>query len=76
MFAQILILIGLIINIVGLMKFWVAARRVSTGWFIGCLFIVVWPFFLLSHFSKAWRPFAIWIAGLIIAGAGAMIRGH
>jgi hypothetical protein len=75
MFAQALILVGVIINIVGCIKFWVAANRVSTGWFIGCLFIVVWPFFLFAHFSKAWKPFAIWLAGLIMVGVGMMIRG-
>jgi hypothetical protein len=76
MLANILILVGVIINFVGCIKFWVAANRVSTGWFIGCLFIVVWPFFLFAHFSQARRPFAIWLVGLIIAGIGTMIRSH
>jgi hypothetical protein len=75
MFAQALILLGVIINIVGCIKFWVAAKQVSTGWFIGCLFIVVWPFFLFAHFYNAWIQFAIWFAGLIIAGIGTMISG-
>jgi hypothetical protein len=75
MFAQALILVGVIINLVGCVMFWIAAKRVSTGWFIGSLFCVVWPFFLIAHFSRAWRPFTIWLAGLIIAGVGTMIRG-
>jgi hypothetical protein len=72
MFSQALILAGVIINFVGCIKFWIAAKQVSTGWFIGCLFIFVWPFFLFAHFSKAWRPFVVWLAGLIIAGVGTM----
>jgi hypothetical protein len=77
MFAQLLILVGLIINLVGCIMFLVAAKRVSTGWFIGCLLcFVVWPFFCFAHFSRAWRPLAIWFGGLIIAGVGAMIGGY
>ena len=76
MFGQALVIVGVIINIVGCIMFWVAAKRVSTGWFIGCLFIVVWPFFLFAHFSRARKPFAIWLVGLFLAAVGTMIRGY
>jgi hypothetical protein len=59
---------------VGYVMFLVAAKRVSTGWFIGCLFLIVWPFFCFSHFSRAWKPLVIWLGGLLIAGIGTMIR--
>ena len=74
MLAEILILIGLVISVVGHLQMWVAARRVSTGWFIVCLCWLLWPFFLVAHFPQARRPFAIWLAGLLIAGIGTMLR--
>ena len=68
--GETLMLIGLIVNLIGTVKFLVAAARVSTGWFIGCLFCVVWPFFCLAHFSEARKPLLIWFVGLVIAGIG------
>ena len=73
--GQILVLIGVIITLVGYVRFLVAAKRVSMGWFIGCLFIIVWPFFCFAHFSRAWKPLAVWFVGLIVAGIGALVGG-
>src|SRR5579859_4809139 len=71
--GQILILVGLVINIVGHFKIWVAANRVSRGWFVACILVIGWPFFLLAHFSQARGPFAVWFLGLIVIGVGMMI---
>jgi hypothetical protein len=76
LFGEILMLVGLIVNIVGSVKFLVAAKRVSTGWFIGCLFCIVWPFFCLTHFSEARKPLLIWFIGFLIAGFGTMMVQH
>lgn len=76
MLAQALILVGVAINLIGCIMFLVAAKRVSTGWFIGCLFGAVWPFFCIAHFSRAWKPLVIWFAGLVITGIGAMLGGY
>ena len=76
MFAKGLILLGMIICIAGSIRFLVAAKRVSTGWFIGCLFVFVWPVFIVLHFSKAWRPMAIWLVGFIIARVGISLMSH
>jgi len=76
MLASALILAGAIINFIGCIRFWVAAKRVSIAWFIGCIFIFVWPFFLFAHFSKAWRPFSVWLFGIIVALIGMAIRDH
>jgi uncharacterized membrane protein len=76
MFAKTLILAGAIINFIGGIRFLVAARKAGTAWFIGCIFIFVWPCFLFAHFSKAWRPFSAWLFGIIVALIGAAIRDH
>lgn len=76
MFAHTLILLGAIINFAGCLMFWIAAKKVSTGWFVGCLFLFVWPFFLIAHFSRAWKPLAVWIAGLLIMAIGTLIKTH
>ena len=73
--AQSLFLVGIIINLVGYVMFLVAAKRVSMGWFIGCLFMIVWPFFCFAYFSRAWKPLAVWFAGLLVAGIGTMVGG-
>jgi hypothetical protein len=70
----ILILAGAALNLIGCVRFWVAANKVSRGWFIACLSIIGWPFFLITHFSKAWRPFGVWLLGLILAMIGGWIK--
>ena len=72
--AGILILAGAIVNLIGCVRFLVAANRVGRGWLVVCIFSVGWPFFLLLHFSKAWRPFGLWLFGLILAGFGWWIK--
>jgi fucose permease len=76
MMALALIVLGNVISLVGCIKFWVAAKSVSMGWFLGCLLIIAWPFFLIAHFSKAWKPFAICLVGLVIIEVGTVIRGN
>jgi hypothetical protein len=75
MISELLILAGAIINFVGCVMFWVAAKRVGTGWFIACLTIVGWPFFLVAHFHQALKPFAIWLAGFGLVIIGVVIGG-
>jgi hypothetical protein len=72
--AGMLVLAGALMNLIGCVRFLVAANRVGRGWLVVCLFTVGWPFFLLMHFSKAWKPFGVWLLGLALVGLGAWIR--
>lgn len=68
--AQAITVAGLIIMVVGYARFLAAARQVNMGWFFACLFVFVWPFFCMAHFSRAWKPLAVWLGGLVLATIG------
>ncbi len=58
--------VGGIAVAIGGIWFLVVAFQESVLWGIGCLIIpLVSLIFLIMHFDKAWRPFALQIAGLV-----------
>jgi FtsH-binding integral membrane protein len=72
--GYILIGLGCIAGLVGNLRFLVLTYRHGPGWFFTCLFLplVGWIFFLL-HAKEAWRPVALPLAGVFIAGIGYQI---
>ncbi len=72
-FGAILAILGAVIQLVGYIMLLVAAKRVSTGWLIGCLFGIVVPFFVVLHWSVARKAFLIMLAGMIGLGVGGLI---
>jgi hypothetical protein len=74
--AQILIFAGIIISLLGLVRILVAAYKVSVIWFIVSLFFFGWLLFVIFHFEKAWRPFSIWLLGIMVTLLGMAIRDH
>jgi hypothetical protein len=75
-FGYILFVIGLLIGLLGDVRFLVVVYRHGLGWFFGCLFVPVlgWLFFLL-HARETWRPLALSMTGLVVAGVGYHIGG-
>ncbi len=74
--AYILLILGFIIGLYGDIRFLVIAYRHGPGWFLACLFLplVGWVFFLL-YTRETWRPMALSLAGLVLAGFGYAL-GH
>jgi len=74
--GDILLALGLVLALMGYVKFLAVAFRRSLWWFFGCLFI---PFvdiaFLLLNWKATAKPFGIGLLGLVIAGAGAGMAG-
>jgi hypothetical protein len=73
MLGAILMLVGGITNLVGAVMLLAAAKRVGVGWFIGCLFTILLPFFCIAYWQEARKPFCLWISGFLVAGIGTMI---
>lgn len=72
--GHILLFAGLIVGLIGHLKFLVAAWRESLGWFLGCLLLpLIGLVFLIVHFRVAARPVAISLAGLLLASLGAWL---
>ena len=65
-----LLIAGLVINTLGGTMTLVAARRISTAWFIGCMFGIAWPLFCVVHFRCAWKPLLVWLLGLCLVQMG------
>ena len=68
-----LMVIGCMTNLIGGIMVLVVARRVSSLWFLGCLLSLALPFFVVAYWHIARKPFLIWLAGLLVAGAGSML---
>lgn len=74
--GHILLALGLVVALIGYVKFLTVAFKRSLWWFFGCLFI---PFvhiaFLLLNWKATAKPFGISLLGLLLAGAGAGLAG-
>lgn len=74
--GHILLVLGVVVGLYGQVRFLVVAYNQSLWWFFGCLFV---PFvdvvFLVLNFKEVWKPFALSLLGLIVAGLGAWMAG-
>jgi hypothetical protein len=74
--GYILFLAGILISLVGEVRFLVVAYKHNVWWFLGCLFIpIVTLIFFLLNFKATAKPFGLQILGLIIAGIGGLMAG-
>jgi hypothetical protein len=72
----VLLVVGAIIEIVGLIRFLMAAFGESILWGLGTLLVpFVGLIFLFMHSDKALRPFIWMVLGGVLAGIGAAISG-
>ena len=66
-----LVMVGTILSLIGGVWFLVVAFRESVLWGLGCLFFwFVSLFFLISHWDRAKRPFAVLLLGAAALAAG------
>jgi hypothetical protein len=73
--GDILIWVGLIVALVGELRFLVVAYHRSLVWYFGCLFV---PFAGLSfflNFRRTWRPMMLSTVGYLIAVLGCCASG-
>jgi hypothetical protein len=70
--AMAMVVVGFISMFAGYVLCLLAAKQVSLSWFLACLILgcLAWPFFCVTHFSSAWKPLIVWIAGLLLAAMG------
>ena len=65
--STVFMLIGLLVALAGTIWFLVVAFKESVFWGLGCLIV---PFvsliFLIMHFGKSWRPFALHVLGIVL----------
>jgi hypothetical protein len=77
LFGYALLALGAIVCLYGQIRFLVVAWNRNLWWFFGCLFVPLgdWIFFFLN-FKATIKPFAVSLAGLIVAGLGAWMTGR
>ncbi len=74
--GYILLVAGCLTCLVGELMFLNTAYRRSFIWFFGCLFVpLVAEAFLLTHWRASWKPYALAVGGLIVAGLGLVVAG-
>ncbi len=69
--------LGLLMGLLGDVRFLVVVYRHGLGWFFTCLFfapVVGWLFFLF-HVRETWRPVVMSMIGLVIAAVGYHLGG-
>jgi hypothetical protein len=72
--AMFLMIFGFLIA--GAATLWLVIRAFSVSilWGLGCLFVpVVSLCFLFDHWEKAAQPFGIWLLGIALTAAGALL---
>ena len=74
--AYSLFALGCLVGLAGDVRFMVVTYRHGFGWFFACLFLpfVSWIFFLFFA-KETWKPVALSLAGLVIAGFGYWLGG-
>lgn len=74
--GYILLALGCVAALAGDIRFMVITYRHGFGWFFACLLLpfVSWIFFLLFT-KETWKPVALALAGLAVAGAGYWLGG-
>jgi hypothetical protein len=63
------ILIGVCLLAVGWIWSMIVASKVHLGWVLGMLVVglIIVPWFALTHWDKAKRPFIVWGIGIIVS---------
>jgi hypothetical protein len=69
------IVVGVIITLVGGIKFIIAAFEESILWGLGVLFFpIISPVFLIMRFGDAWRPALTYVIGVVLVLLGVLLR--
>ncbi len=74
--GYILLSAGIILLLIGEIRFLVIAYQHNDWWFLGCLFIpVVALVFFLLNFRATVKPFCLQIIGILLLGIGCLMAG-
>jgi len=74
--GYILLVVGCIVCLAGEVMFLTIAYKRGFLWFFGCLFVpTIWLVFFFMNLRATARPFAISMAGLLVACVGAWLAG-
>jgi hypothetical protein len=67
----VLLLVGVVVNLYGELRFLVVADNRNLWWFFGCLFVpFVSLFFVLLNLRLTLKPFALSCLGFLVTGLG------
>ena len=72
--ADLLLLAGAIVYLIGVFKMMIVARRTGSFWFVGCLFSVLIPFYCILHWPSARKPCYVLLAGILLMLVGALVK--